>query len=82
MDGWERDASAFEEGVALGAEQERERCKRGLANFVRDKVKHYPISVFGDPPHGEHGATVDSCSAKTMRVMLPSLADEIEQWEG
>lgn len=53
--------------------RERERC----AQLVNDWAKAYPVSMFGDPEQGKHGPTVDSCSAKALRVTLPVIAEEI-----
>ena len=29
--------------------------------------KAYPLSVFPEPPKGEHGQTIDTCSARALR---------------
>ena len=34
----------------------------------------YPTSIFPEPPAGEHGKTVDSCSASMARHMANALA--------
>lgn len=53
--------------------EERDRC----AKIVEAWIECYPVRVFTDPPHGQHGATVDACYAKAMRVLLPGLAADI-----
>lgn len=52
---------------------ERERC----AKIVEAWIECYPTRVFTDPPDGQHGATVDACSARAMRALLPGLAADI-----
>ena len=34
----------------------------------------YPTDIFSDPPPGEHGRTVDACSARAMRVAALGIA--------
>ena len=58
-------------------EEERERC----AKLVEDWAKAYPASMFGEPEFGKHGPTVDSCSAKALRTILPTIAEEIRGHE-
>lgn len=38
-----------------------------LIETIRSWAKAYPISVFPEPPAGEHGQTVDACSARALR---------------
>jgi NTP pyrophosphatase (non-canonical NTP hydrolase) len=53
----------------------RERC----ATIVESFAAHYPVSVFPPPSPGEHGKTVDACSARAIRCILPVLATLIRQ---
>jgi hypothetical protein len=55
------------------AQAERERC----ADVVRGYVSACPESMFPTPALGQHGETVDVCSAATLRAVLPSIIDEI-----
>ena len=59
--------------VADAIKAERERC----AKLVDDWAKAYPVSIFGNPEQGKHGPTVDSCSAKALRLTLPQVAEAI-----
>jgi len=56
-------------------QEEREQC----AAFLEDFAKHYPENVFIPPPPGEHGKTVDACSAAAIRAILPILAAAIRE---
>ena len=58
-------------------QEEREQC----AAFLEDFAKHYPENVFIPPPPGEHGKTVDACSAAAIRAILPILAAAIREQE-
>ena len=37
----------------------------------------WPADVFTPPPPGQHGGTVDACSAAALRAVVPKLRDEI-----
>jgi len=47
------------------------------AQLVTNRLSAYPLSVFPQPPYGQHGNTVDSCSAAAIRATLPGLAADI-----
>lgn len=47
------------------------------ARVVDMYAAHYPLDVFPAPPAGEHGTTVDSCSAAALRAVLPEVARDI-----
>lgn len=49
------------------------------AQVVDEQVKAYPESVFIPPPDGQHGKTVDACSAAALRAVLPVVARKIRQ---
>ena len=52
---------------------------RAASKLVREWAANYPVNIFPKPPQGQHGATVDACSAETLRVMLPIIADAIDE---
>lgn len=52
---------------------EREAC----AQMVETRLEHYPTDIFTAPPPQQHGKTVDACSARAIRAILPSLANQI-----
>ena len=56
---------------------ERERC----AKVVEDFAKAYPTTVFLEPEEGEHGQTVDACSARAIRTVLPEVAEKVREVE-
>ena len=49
------------------------------AQVVDQQVEVYPESVFIPPPAGQHGKTVDACSAAALRAVLPVVARKIRQ---
>ena len=49
------------------------------AQIVEFYLAKYPISVFPQAPAGQHGATVDSCSASALRAVLPFIAEDIRR---
>ena len=44
-----------------------------LVEMIRTWSKAYPESVFPEPPGGEHGQTVDACSARALRQAFKTL---------
>ncbi len=48
-----------------------------LIETIRTWAKAYPLAVFPEPPPGEHGATVDACSARVARHVLGRLVELI-----
>lgn len=52
---------------------------RGAAIVVEKWATRYPADIFGEPPNGGHGASVDSCSARAIRSVMPLVAFEILQ---
>ena len=62
-----------------------------LVETIRTWAKAYPLSVFPEPPDGEHGETVDACSARASRHVIevlmklvspvcPETAEERNEW--
>ncbi len=64
---------AIDDLIAQVKAEERERN----AVLIESKMENYPISIFIEPPSGEHGKTVDACSAAAIRSILPVLAEDI-----
>lgn len=58
-------------GQAIDAE--REAC----AALVEERAQYYPTDVFIPPAPGEHGRTIDGCSAQAIRCVLPGIAHDI-----
>mgnify|MGYP001617917680 CR=1 FL=1 len=42
----------------------------------------YPEDVFISPPPGAHGSTVDACSARALRVILPNIERDVAALKG
>jgi hypothetical protein len=61
----------------LATSIERERC----AKVVEDFARAYPTTVFLEPEEGKHGQTVDACSARAIRTILPEVAGKIREGE-
>lgn len=49
------------------------------AKIVDDYLSAYPVAVFSEPPAGQHGVTVDACSAAAIRAILPNIAEDIRK---
>jgi hypothetical protein len=49
------------------------------ARVVEWYLSHYSASVFVQPEPGQHGKTVDACSAAALREVLPHIADDIRK---
>jgi hypothetical protein len=49
------------------------------AQVVREFVQHYPTDIFIEPLPGQHGRTVDACSASAIRAICPTIADAIDR---
>src|SRR5688572_4967632 len=47
------------------------------AREIEESARFYPEDIFTTPPRGEHGKTVDGCSAAAIRAVLPGLGDAI-----
>lgn len=50
-----------------------ERCAR----IVDEYLAAYPKDIFIEPLPGQHGQTVDACSARALRGILPNIARDI-----
>lgn len=46
-------------------------------DIIREARERYPEGLFPEPPAGEHGGTVDACSARAYRACLKSVYNEI-----
>ena len=71
-------AQALATHARAAAERERERCAR----LVTDWADQYPEDIFLPPKPGEHGRTVDGCSAHALRTTLPRVAAAIRALPG
>ena len=47
-------------------------------DIVRRYLSAYPPDIFIPPPIGEHGETVDACSASALRAILPNIIRDID----
>lgn len=61
--------------VAQAVTEERERT----AKLVEAWAGHYPADIWIEPSRGEHGKTVDGCSARAIRSICPKIADAIRK---
>ena len=57
----------------------RQEALREAARVVREFVKHYPTDIFIEPLPGQHGKTVDGCSASAIRAICPTIANELDR---
>lgn len=50
--------------------------------IVRQYLSYYPENIFPAPLFGQHGKTVDSCSAAALRAVLPNIIADIQKLTG
>jgi hypothetical protein len=70
---------AFEKDLDALLRRERAETLKLAARRIEEKALIYSEAVFGIPPKGKHGVTVDSCSASAIRHFVPGLASEIRE---
>jgi len=63
-------AAALKDAYREGVEAMQAGMKNAVAEF-------YPTDIFTPPSPGEHGETVDQCSAAAMRGVVPGLTDMV-----
>jgi hypothetical protein len=49
------------------------------AQVVDRYLAAYSIKAFTEPEPGQHGETVDACSARALRCVLPHIAEDIRR---
>ena len=64
------------------AEATRKKTAERCAGMLEEQATHYPEKIFREPPPGEHGKTVDGCSARALRTALPEIAKAIREEMG
>lgn len=52
------------------------------AQIVDRYLAAYPENIFIPPVPGQHGKTVDACSAAALRAVLPNIARDIRELIG
>jgi len=52
---------------------------QAIADLIETWEQVYPISLFPELPKGEHGDTVDACSARMGRFMVGLLRDALTE---
>lgn len=52
-----------------------------IVAYLARRAADYPADIFPDPPRGEHGKTIDACSARAIRTILGSCIKELESGE-
>jgi hypothetical protein len=60
-----------------GANRER----REIIGLIRTWKGFYRTSVFKEPPAGQHGRTVDGCSARAIRTVLKEILKDLKDRE-
>ena len=49
------------------------------AQVVESYEQAYPTDVFPEPPKGQHGISVDACSASALRHVLSNVTKDIRK---
>ena len=73
---WLANVDAFEERAY---QRGRRAALLEAAQVVREFVQHYPTDIFIEPLPGQHGRTVDACSASAIRAICPTIANAIDR---
>ena len=63
------------------AQAEGEAFKADVLTDLRYRLHAYSPDIFIEPPAGEHGETIDACSARALRWLLSNLIEQIEGME-
>ncbi len=50
--------------------------RAAIREYIQEKLNHYPTDVFPNPEPGEHGQSVDACSARAIRQILQLLMED------
>ncbi len=45
--------------------------------IIEEYLKASSMDIFNSPPPGEHGETVDACSAAALRAVLPNIITDL-----
>ena len=72
-------ASQFVDDIIEHDQQTRRAALLEAAQVVREFVQHYPTDIFIEPLPGQHGRTVDACSASAIRAICPTIANAIDR---
>lgn len=57
-----------------------ELMKKSIIELLEKRIGMYPEDIFPDPPPGQHGDTVDTCSARAIRHVLNTLITDIKEF--
>jgi hypothetical protein len=72
-----RSLSQQVERISKERDAERDQVTRQAIAVIGARLDCYPEDVFPEPPPGQHGASVDACSARMARHVLRTLIDEL-----
>ena len=74
-----RQRMLLEQEIAEALTATRRAALLEAAQVVREFVQHYPTDIFIEPLPGQHGRTVDACSASAIRAICPTIANAIDR---
>ena len=63
--------------IAAHRQAAEDRVARKAFAVLEDYIAAYPVDVFPQPPAGQHGQTVDACSAAALRAILPNVLRDL-----
>lgn len=66
-------------GAVRATHDGREAMRGEVLRILRAYLAAYPQTVFREPPDGCHCQTVDGCSARALRAVLPEIMKEVEE---
>jgi hypothetical protein len=65
------------ECIAAAMAEARREWVNYMVEVLKENLEHYTIDVFPEPPKGEHGKTIDSCSARALRWYIGRLIKDL-----
>lgn len=66
------------EKIAALRSQGARRERSEIVTLIRQWKASYPRRLFKDPPAGKHGKTVDTCSARAIRMVLRCILKDLK----
>ncbi len=65
------------EMIAAHRQAAEDRVARRAFAVLEEYIAAYPVDIFPQPPYGQHGKTVDACSAAALRAVLPNVLRDL-----
>lgn len=73
------DLDRFANAVSVMSHNSYNAAIEACAKIVENYLVAYPESIFHQPLQGQHGETIDACSAAALRAVLPHIIEDIRK---